>query len=44
MQIEIIKFIQQIANPFWDGFFTIVSILGEEMLLIALLGLVYWWV
>jgi len=42
MQLEIIKFIQQIANPFWDMFFTIVSILGEEFFLIALLGLIYW--
>ncbi len=42
MQIEIIKFIQQIANPFWDGFFTLISILGEEVFLIALLGFIYW--
>ncbi len=42
MQIEIIKFIQQIANPFWDGFFTIVSIFGEEFFLIALLTFIYW--
>lgn len=42
MQREIIKFIQQIANPFWDAFFTVVSILGEEVFLIALLGLIYW--
>lgn len=42
MQLEIIKFIQQIANPFWDLFFTVISILGEEVFLIALLGLIYW--
>lgn len=42
MQIEILKFIQQIANPFWDGFFTLVSMLGEEVVLIALLGFLYW--
>jgi membrane-associated phospholipid phosphatase len=42
MQLEIIKFIQQIANPFWDVFFTVVSALSEEAFLIALLGLLYW--
>ncbi|MDD4688153.1 MAG: phosphatase PAP2 family protein [Eubacteriales bacterium] len=42
MQIDIIRYIQQIANPFWDFLFTGVSILGEEVFLISLLGWVYW--
>ncbi len=42
MQLEILKLIQRIANPVWDVFFTIISIMGEEVFLIALLGLIYW--
>lgn len=42
MQLEIIKFIQQIANPFWDVFFIIISAMSEEFIIIALLGLLYW--
>jgi len=42
MELEIIKTIQLIANPFFDFFFELSTILGEELLIIPLLAILYW--
>ena len=38
----IILFIQQFSSPFLDGFFQMVTMLGEEYFYIVLLALVFW--
>ncbi|MGK0465212.1 phosphatase PAP2 family protein [Clostridium sp.] len=42
MQLEIIKFIQSIASPFWDAFFQIVTMTGEEYFYIIAAAIVFW--
>lgn len=42
MELEILRTIQQIHNPFFDTFFELVTILGEEIVLVPVLALVYW--
>lgn len=40
--MEVIRFIQSFASPFWDKFFVIVTMLGEEYFYIFALALVFW--
>ena len=42
MQLEIIKFIQSIISPFWDAFFQIVTMTGEEYFYIIAAAIVFW--
>jgi membrane-associated phospholipid phosphatase len=40
--IEVIKFIQSYSNPFLDGFFQLITMLGEDMFFILAVALVFW--
>jgi len=40
--IEIIVFIQSFSSPFLDGFFQLVTMIGEDMFFILMAALVYW--
>ncbi len=40
--MEIIQFIQSFASPFFDGFFQLATMLGEETFYVVVLALVYW--
>ena len=42
MQIEIIKSIQSIISPFWDSFFQIVTMTGEESFYIIAAAIIFW--
>lgn len=42
MQIEIIKTIQSIISPFWDMFFQIVTMTGEESFYIIAAAIIFW--
>ena len=42
MQIEIIKFIQSMISPFWDVFFQIVTMTGEEYFYILAAAIIFW--
>ncbi len=42
MELEFLRSIQQFQNPFLDGFFQIMTILGEEIFLVPLLAMIYW--
>ena len=42
MQIEIIKFIQSMISPFWDTFFQIVTMTGEEYFYIFAAAIIFW--
>jgi len=42
MQIEIIKFVQSIISPFWDMFFQIVTMTGEEYFYILAAAIIFW--
>ena len=42
MQVEIIKFIQSIISPFWDGFFQVVTMTGEEYFYILAAAIIFW--
>ncbi len=42
MELEILRTIQKIQNPFLDTFFEFMTILGEEIVLVPLLAIIYW--
>lgn len=42
MELEIIRAIQSIANPFLDVLFQMITILGEEVILISVITTIYW--
>lgn len=42
MELEMLRAIQSIANPFFDFFFELVTIAGEQIVLILLFCAVYW--
>jgi membrane-associated phospholipid phosphatase len=42
MQVEIIKFIQSIISPFWDVFFQVVTMTGEEYFYILAAAIIFW--
>ncbi|MBN2504814.1 MAG: phosphatase PAP2 family protein [Bacilli bacterium] len=41
-ELEIIKWLQSFSNQFWDFFFQMWTIFGEELVIIAILGFTYW--
>ena len=42
MQETILHYFQGISNPFWDRFFSLATMLGEQYVIIAVITLVYW--
>ena len=42
MQAEIIKIIQSIISPFWDVFFEVVTMTGEEYFYILVAAIIFW--
>lgn len=42
MELELIRTIQSISNPFLDRFFELVTMLGEETFTVPLLAFIYW--
>ncbi|WP_291632568.1 phosphatase PAP2 family protein [Clostridium sp.] len=42
MQIEIIKFIQSISSPFWDTFFQLITMTGEQYFYIFAAAIIFW--
>jgi membrane-associated phospholipid phosphatase len=40
--MEIIKFLQAFSTPFLDNFFELATMLGEEAVYIAIIGVLYW--
>jgi len=42
MQESILRFFQSIATPFWDEFFTYVTMLGEQYFIILVVAWIYW--
>ncbi len=41
-ELEIIRWLQSFSNQFWDLFFQIWTMFGEELVIIAILGFMYW--
>lgn len=42
MELDLIQAIQAFASPFWDGFFTLATLLGEQYLPFLIYGWLYW--
>ena len=42
MELEILRHIQSIANPFFDFIFQIITICGEQVVLISIISIIYW--
>lgn len=42
MEVEIIRTIQSISNPFFDVLFQIFTMFGEELILISIITTIYW--
>ena len=42
MELEILRNIQSIANPFLDLLFQIITICGEQLVLISIISIIYW--
>ncbi|MEA2041530.1 MAG: phosphatase PAP2 family protein [Bacteroidota bacterium] len=42
MQESILRFFQNAATPFWDSFFTYITMLGEQYFIILIISLIYW--
>lgn len=42
LELEILRWIQQFANPFWDFFFETLSFLGEPLILVSIFCYIYW--
>lgn len=42
MGLDIIRFIQSFASPFWDRLFVFFTILGEEIVVAAIFAYIYW--
>lgn len=42
MQLEFLKYLQDISNPFWDTFFTLITNLGSETFYILAVTYIYW--
>jgi len=40
--MEIIKFVQSFSNPFFDTFFQLVTMLGEDTFIMLITALIYW--
>lgn len=41
-ELEIIHWLQSFSNRFWDFFFQFWTMFGEELIIIAILGFMYW--
>jgi len=42
MQESILRFFQSVTTPFWDEFFTYVTMLGEQYFIILIVAWIYW--
>ena len=42
MELEILRNIQSIANPFLDFLFQLITICGEQIVLISIISIIYW--
>lgn len=42
MELEILRSIQSIANPFLDMLFQLITICGEQIVLISIISIIYW--
>ncbi len=42
MQETILRFFQSVATPFWDKFFTYVTMLGEQYFIILIVAWIFW--
>ena len=42
MELEILRHIQSIANPFFDFLFQLITIFGEQIVLISIISIIYW--
>lgn len=42
MELEILRQIQSIANPFFDFLFELITICGEQIVLISIISIIYW--
>lgn len=42
MELQILRAIQSIANPFLDFLFEIITICGEQIILISIISVIYW--
>ncbi len=42
MELEILRQIQSIANPFFDFLFQLITICGEQIVLISIISIIYW--
>lgn len=42
MELEILRSIQSIANPFLDVLFKLITICGEQIVLISIISIIYW--
>ncbi|MBC8569270.1 phosphatase PAP2 family protein [Zongyangia hominis] len=42
METAIIQWIQSFANPFFDQLFELITMLGEELFIVAVVALIYW--
>ena len=42
MELEILRNIQSIANPFFDFLFQLITICGEQIVLISIISIIYW--
>lgn len=42
MELEILRNIQSIANPFFDFLFQLITICGEQIVLIFIISIIYW--
>ncbi len=41
-ELEIVRWLQSFSNQFWDYFFQLWTMFGEELVIIAILGFMYW--
>ena len=42
MELEILRGIQSISNPFFDIFFQLITMFGEQVILISIISTIYW--
>lgn len=42
MELEILRHIQSIANPFFDFLFELITMCGEQIVLISIISIIYW--
>ena len=42
MELEILRHIQSISNPFFDFLFQLITMCGEQIVLISIISIIYW--